>query len=132
MAIAHPCAEIAPAELAAGLVRGDVVLFDVRTPAEQAVSRIAGAIAISPAMTPAAWQDSYGATITGRRVVFYCAVGVRSARLAAPLGRLNLRGGIFRWSRESRPLLNDAGPTRQVHPYDERWGRLLRSSEADR
>jgi rhodanese-related sulfurtransferase len=108
------------------LARRDVVLFDVRTPAEQAVSRIGGAISISPEMTPAAWRQSYGATTIGKRVVFYCAVGLRSARLAAPLGHANLRGGIFRWSRDGHALVNDTGPTRQVHPFNERWGRLLR------
>ncbi len=125
--LAFPCAEIVAADLAAELAHGDVVLFDVRTPAEQAVSRIAGAIAISPETTPTTWRQSYAATTTGRRVVFYCAVGLRSARLAAPLAHINLRGGIFHWSREGRALVNDAGPTRQVHPCDERWGRLLRN-----
>jgi len=126
--LAFPCTEIAAADLAAELARGNVVLFDVRTPAEQAVSRISGAIAISPEMTPTAWRQCYAATTLGKRVIFCCAVGVRSARLAAPLAHINLRGGIFRWSREGRALVNDAGSTRQVHPYDDRWGRLLASS----
>ncbi len=126
MALAYPCAEITPTELAMTLARGEVALFDVRQPAEQTISTIPGATLVSPDMTPAAWQRRYGAMIAGRRVVFYCAVGARSARLAAPLSHLNLRGGIFRWAAEGRELVNRDGPTRQVHPYDEAWGRLLR------
>ena len=66
-----------------------------------------------------------------REVVVYCSVGWRSAALAERLravrpGRVrNLRGSIFRWANEGRPLESAAGAAALVHPYDARWGALL-------
>jgi 3-mercaptopyruvate sulfurtransferase SseA len=37
----------------------------------------------------------------------------------------NLRGGIFRWALDGRPLETSGRPTTNVHPFDDRWGRLL-------
>jgi len=67
--------------------------------------------------------------------VAYCAIGLRSAQLARRLaagGRSarNLRRGIFGWADAGRPLVDERGAARLVHPYDAGGGRLL--SEARR
>jgi rhodanese-related sulfurtransferase len=65
------------------------------------------------------------------RVVTYCSIGYRSAKVARALleagfrKTLNLDGSIFRWANENRPL---AGPEKTkglVHPFDDNWGKLL-------
>ncbi|MEM6532806.1 MAG: rhodanese-like domain-containing protein [Myxococcota bacterium] len=100
------------------------LVLDVREPDEFAVSHIPGAIRFPPgsAMTDAIREAPL--------VVVYCSVGVRSGREAERLAEsgvrvLNLEGAIFRWAMEGRPLVNAAGPTPFVHPYDGLWGRLL-------
>lgn len=128
---------IDPAALAARLAATDerIVLFDVREAAEFAISHIAGAVRVDPAMDAKAFQRQYGELIEGRDVVVYCAVGLRSSRLGQRLvdgivnlggGRvINLSGGIFRWSNEQRPLVDRNGSTRAVHSYDAFWSRFL-------
>ncbi len=37
----------------------------------------------------------------------------------------NLKGSIFQWANEGRPVVRDGEPVREVHPYDAVWGRLL-------
>jgi rhodanese-related sulfurtransferase len=68
---------------------------------------------------------------TDRPIVVYCAVGVRSARLARALAAagaasvLNLRGGIFDWANRGLPLAGPSGPAQRVHGYDAQWQVLL-------
>lgn len=65
-------------------------------------------------------------------IVVYCSVGYRSARVAAKLGEAgfsqvyNLEGSLFQWANEGRPLFQQGNPVRMVHPYSDRWGKLLR------
>ena len=96
------------------------VLLDVRTAAEFAVSRIAGAQRVDPdAATVALPKDA--------AIVTYCSVGYRSAKFAQRLKAAgftnvrNLEGSIFQWANEGRPL--DGG--RKVHPFNRKWGALL-------
>lgn len=119
-------------ELAAGFARLEArraVLVDARSAAEFAVSHLPAARRIDPDADPvAALVD----VERSRPIVVYCAVGYRSARVASRLqaaGYLdvsNLRGSIFRWAEEGRPLVRDGRAVREVHPYDAYWGRLLR------
>lgn len=112
-----------------------LVLFDVRESDEHTVSRLPGAIQIDPAMTATEFMSAHGDTVQGKGVVFYCSVGVRSSILAARVKEeleragaakvLNLRGGIFGWHNDARPLVNSRGATDQVHGYDARWVRLV-------
>ena len=108
-------------------------LLDVRQPDEVAVSRIPGARAVSPHATVASLRQL---DLEGR-VVVYCAVGARSAELAERLAAAgvtdvrNLRGSIFAWANEGRPLAQAGGPragdaARAVHPYDDAWGTYLK------
>lgn len=116
------------------------LLFDVRRTDEFAVSHLDGAIRIDPEMSGADFLAKYGGELHGRTGVFYCSVGVRSAKLisrvlvaaqsvdglkGSAMELKNLEGGIFRWHNEDRSLVSFSGPTRYVHRFDAYWGRLL-------
>jgi rhodanese-related sulfurtransferase len=64
-------------------------------------------------------------------IVVYCSVGKRSELVGAKLQKAgfenvkNLRGGIFQWANENRPVVDKNGSTGDVHPYDRKWGRWL-------
>ena len=112
-----------------------VLLLDVREPAEHAVSHLAGAVRVSPALTAEEFTRTFANTLKGRTVVLYCSVGVRSSRLASrvqatarkagAMAVYNLAGGVFNWHNQSRPLTSSAGRTDRIHPYNWRWSRLL-------
>jgi hypothetical protein len=67
-------------------------------------------------------------------VVVYCSVGYRSAKVTAALQErgftqvANLKGSIFRWANEGRPVVRGSTGVREVHPYDHTWGTLLNDS----
>ena len=115
--------------LAARLDAGEpVVLLDVRTQEEYAVSHLPGAVRLDPDAPDLTPLD------TLRRdapIVAYCSVGYRSALMterlrAAGFSRaVNLEGSIFRWANEGRPVVRDGERVRQVHPYNRLWGQLL-------
>jgi len=121
------------------------VLLDARAPEEYAVSRLPGAYP-TPDLASAlevltglqeTSQTSHtpeGSEIvdTGLPpVVVYCSVGWRSSELVQELRDRgydtvwNLEGSIFRWANEGRTVVRDGRPVRQVHPFDEEWGRYL-------
>ena len=126
----------AVAHVSAGEVAAmdDVVLLDIRDPAEFAVSRLPGAVRVglddAPETVLARLPD-----LEGRRVVAYCSVGRRSSifaqRMEAALREAgassvsNMEGGVFRWHGDKRPLVDDSGATDAVHPYDEIWKRYV-------
>jgi rhodanese-related sulfurtransferase len=128
-------AHLTPAEALRLVQGGNVLLLDVREPAEYVVSRLPGAIRVDPGISRAAFMAQHGAALQGRTLLLYCAVGVRSSRLAERVredalkagasGIANLKGGIFAWHNEGRPLADGAGRTDHVHPYDRNWGKLL-------
>lgn len=107
--------------------RAAAFLVDVREPEEYAVSHIEGAVNLSdPDAIAAAFEGS------GRReIVLYCAVGYRSSRVARDLQErvsapvYNLEGSIFEWANSGHPVFRSGARVDEVHPYDERWGRLL-------
>ena len=93
--------EITPTDLAARLARGDdLLVIDVREPAEWAVARIDGARLIPLATLP----DASPTLDRSRELVVHCHHGVRSAAAvrylrAEGFDRIwNLAGGIARWS----------------------------------
>lgn len=112
------------------------IILDVREPEEFAVSHLADARLIAPDASTKEVRRVVGPLTKGVRIVMYCAVGYRSSKLADRVQESlladgattveNLRGGIFGWFNEDRPLVNAQGSTRQVHPYDSHWGRLLK------
>jgi rhodanese-related sulfurtransferase len=104
------------------------VLLDVRSAAEFSDGHLAGAVR---AETLAQAQAALLNAANDRPVVLYCAVGMRSSKLAAELVALgrtnvfNLEGSAFEWANTGHPLVNDRQATDKTHPYDKKWGRYL-------
>ena len=130
------------ANLAAALQAGkaaDYLIFDVREPGEFNVSHIKGAAFLSPATWSSGFFKKYGSQIEGKKIIFYCSVGVRSSKMAAYLkdelmanGAVevyNLKEGLFGWANEARPMVNKQGPTPYIHPYNDHWGQLIKSKD---
>ncbi|MGH9465448.1 MAG: rhodanese-like domain-containing protein [Thermoanaerobaculia bacterium] len=111
---------VAPADLAGLAAAGRLVLVDVRTPAEQAVSQIAGAIT-------AAEFEQRRAELAGAVVVTYCTIGYRSGLYAERLraegwDARNLAGSLLAWTHAGGELVDPEGqPTKRLHVYGERW-----------
>lgn len=105
------------------------LLVDVRAPEEYAVSHLPGAVR---AATVKEARAAIGTADPERQVVLYCSVGYRSSRLARELaeagvdGVANLEGSIFAWANSGRPVVRGGREVREVHPYDRKWGQLLR------
>ncbi|MCF6314191.1 MAG: rhodanese-like domain-containing protein [Verrucomicrobiales bacterium] len=131
---------ITTADLAKELKQADsassILLIDSRAPEEFAISHLPN----SRNLQTAKEVQTYLATLSEKpqRIVIYCSVGYRSADLAEKVIKnkdndipvQNLLGSIFSWANEGRPLVKqDQGkdsPTDQVHPFNKKWGRLLK------
>jgi len=104
------------------------VLLDARSAEEYAVSHLEGAQRVDPEATTFPTLDGVSKEAP---VVVYCSVGVRSAKVAKRLRNqgfrraVNLRGSIFQWANEGRPVVRDEVRVRAVHPYSRLWGTLL-------
>ena len=104
------------------------LLLDVREEAEYGVSHLRGAVRVEPGLELPTLPAGIGKDTA---IVTYCSVGYRSSRLAAQLKEAgytrvaSLKGSIFDWANKGHPVVRGGGEVRQVHPYDERWGRLL-------
>ena len=103
-------------QISTAALTADVILVDVRTPAEYAVSHLPGARSGLTDLPPTS------------AIVVYCSVGYRSAQSAQQLQAAgythvaNLDGGIFQWANEGRPLAGSP----KVHPYNHHWARYLK------
>jgi len=140
IALKYPVQEVRSDSLAIRLTKNDstLLLFDTREPEEYAVSRLRDAIRVDPEMDIEAFLTAYGDTLKDKDLVFYCSVGYRSSIFAERLQKAtspssyssiaNLRGGLFRWYNEDRPLFRDA-QVDTVHPYDKHWGRFLKEKK---
>ena len=113
--------EITPAELKAKLdAKEDLLLVDVREPAEFEHGHIAGAHLVPRGILEAAADTSYPkhyAPLSGareRQLVVYCATSGRSAMAAAVLQMmgfrnvLNMEGGYTRWVADGMPEEHEA------------------------
>ena len=105
------------------------ILLDTRSPDEFAVSHLKGAVRVDPD------AETFPALDTLDRdapIVAYCSVGYRSSDVASRLQAAgftnvhNLRGSIFLWANEGRPIFRGERQVEVVHPYNAAWGRLLR------
>ena len=109
-----------------------LVLIDARRADEFAVSHLPGAVRATSIEHAA---EIVSGAPDGAAIVAYCSVGYRSAGLVAELRDrglaevYNLKGSIFRWANEDRPLYRGDLRVRRVHPFDAVWGALL---QADR
>lgn len=84
----------------------DVLLVDVRSPAEMAQGMLPGAQAVPMHLVPLRldeWRNH-------KKIVFYCRTGARSGQVCAFLAQhgidnaVNLRGGIVDWHRQGLPI----------------------------
>lgn len=104
------------------------ILLDTRTVDEYEVSHIPGAVHLDPNTQDFSRFDSLNRQV---QIVTYCSVGYRSSEIAIRLddaGFLNVsnvRGSIFKWANEGRPVVRGDIEVREVHPYDRIWGKLL-------
>ena len=108
-----------PADVAQWLAADDVVLVDVRSDEERAVSTLPGALTA---------DDFEGRLeeLAGRRVVAYCTIGRRSAEYAERMSELgvevhNLEGSILAWTHDGGTLVADGQVTRELHVFGRRW-----------
>ena len=100
--------------------RGSVVFVDVRTPEEQRVSMIPGAVTDAHFLKNV---EKYKDDI----VVGYCTISYRSGELARKLreGRgitmYNLRGGLLAWAHDGGKVVDQKGETKRIHVYGRKW-----------
>lgn len=119
--------QLSTEDLAKQLEAESLILLDVRTEAEFAVSHLQNARRIDPKTED---FSSFNLPLDAP-IVAYCSVGYRSARLVDRLQQAgytqaaNLEGSIFQWANEGRPVYRNGERVQQVHPYDRVWGQLL-------
>lgn len=107
------------------------LLLDARSEEEYAVSHLPTARRVDPDAARGSQLDSVS---TDTPIVVYCSVGYRSARVTKALrdqgftNVANLKGSIFRWANEGRPVVRGDERVSEVHPYDQVWGQLLADS----
>ncbi len=105
-----------------------VIILDAREPNEFAVSHITGALQIG-------YDDFDLENVAGldrnEPIVVYCSVGYRSEKIARKLIKAgftdvrNLYGGIFQWSNQALPLVNESGATDTIHTYNKKWSKWV-------
>ena len=93
---------ITPLQAAAGLADHELVLVDVRQPAELRSGRVRGAVNIPLGQLSARLGELDGAG----RVAFLCHSGARSHRATAMAAKagydaVNVRGGVIAWKRRT-------------------------------
>jgi len=107
------------------------LLLDVRAAREYQISHLKGARRADDITTARRWL---GDAPPEREVVVYCSVGQRSANLARQLSRAgythvrNLEGSLFEWANTGHPVYRGEEVVGVVHPFNEKWGRLLDGS----
>jgi rhodanese-related sulfurtransferase len=107
------------------------LLLDARSPEEYAVSHFRGARRVDPSAKRYPALDSLPPDTP---IVVYCSVGYRSAGVTQALrtqgfaNAVNLKGSLFRWANEGRPVYRNGEVVAAVHPYDASWGTLLADS----
>ena len=109
----------------------EVMLLDVREEAEVEVSHLLGAVRVNSVREAASLIASAPQHTI---IVAYCSVGYRSAELVAQLNKVstrevyNLKGSLFQWANEQRPVYRGTERVTTVHPFSDRWGTLLHTT----
>ena len=121
-------------------LKKNLILFDVREPREFEVSHIKDAIRIDPEMNAKEFLELHADKLNNKVAVFYCSVGVRSSLMLEKLKdklpvtgvseAYNLEGGAFKWHNDQISLVKNGQPTRDIHPYNAYWGRLVDDKES--
>jgi rhodanese-related sulfurtransferase len=106
----------------------DPLLFDARNKIEYAISHLKGAYLI-PHNVPE--LKSFVPCSTATPIITYCSVGYRSAILAQRLQTIgyekvfNLKGSLFFWFSENRPVFCGEKIVSFVHPLNLFWSLWL-------
>ena len=105
-----------------------LVLVDVRTPEERAVSMIEGAIT-------AEQFEAESAEHEGATVVCYCTIGGRSGQHTQLLRQrginaFNMPGAVLNWSHAGGAFVDANGPTKRVHTHGRQFDLLAEGHEA--
>ena len=105
----------------------EVVLLDVRTPAEYAEGHIEGAINIDQGQNDFL-EQAKSALPTDKKIAVYCRSGRRSANAAARLAAegfqcVNLKGGILAWKDAKLPVTST---TYEVDVFKTRSGKTIK------
>ena len=137
--VKHPVPDISHQELHDQMRSSDAtqyLVFDIRELDEYRVSHLPAAVQVDPDTEVSIFLDTYGASIHGKRLVFYCSVGYRSSIFVERLQQEslahgaqsleNLRGGIFRWFNEGKTVVDESGTVEKVHPFNEKWGSMVK------
>jgi rhodanese-related sulfurtransferase len=98
--------ELSPTQVRDSLARKEIVLIDVREPAEYGAERIHGAL-LYPLST---FDTAFLPADESRPLVFHCAGGVRSLnaatrRLATGSGATHMKGGLAAWKAAGLPTV---------------------------
>ena len=124
--------QLQTAELQSWLTSPDsepAILIDARRKDEFQISHISGAKNLPYKKNPRKLLTDIK---PDNPIVVYCSVGYRSSILAKKLQDMgltkiyNLEGSIFKWANEGRSLVQGQTTVHKVHPYDARWGSLLK------
>ncbi|XP_059511240.1 probable adenylyltransferase/sulfurtransferase MoeZ [Stegostoma tigrinum] len=127
--------------------RQQILMLDVRSPAEYEVSHLQGAIRVDPETTDMdhlVKDLGLAGSDAAQTVVCYCTVGFHASQLIEKLllfldgdRRLsfqramtvyNLEGGLLKWAEEKKPLVDGTNHiTSQIHPYCHIWAQLLKA-----
>ncbi len=96
-----------------------VVLVDVRTPEEQQVSMLPGAISREEFLRNLGAYRDYV-------IIGYCTISYRSGKLAQELLQqgitmLNMQGGLLAWLHEGGKVYSQGLETLRVHVYGKKW-----------
>lgn len=104
-----------------------IYLFDVRKRKEFEVSHINGAYNLTSVT-----QIEDKVPRKDALIIVYCSVGYRSAAVVEKLrlhgyqNSYNLKGSIFQWANSGYKIYKGNEETTQVHPYNSKWGVLLK------
>jgi len=100
--------------------RGGVVFVDVRSPEEQRISMIPGAVTDAHFLKNV---EEYKDDI----IIGYCTISYRSGELAKKLKEekgitmYNLRGGLLAWIHDGGRVVDQKGETNSIHVYGRKW-----------
>src|SRR5688572_25929519 len=108
----------------------NMILLDIRTPVEYAVSHLPHAKFIDYRNFKLHKLDTLSRQTL---IVVYCSVGYRSERVGEQLFAMgfknvkNLYGGIFEWVNKGYAIVDGFGKTTtRVHTYNKNWSRWLK------
>lgn len=112
---------ISAESLRGALPSGDIVLVDVRSDRERAVSTLPGAITAEELEDR---LDEFGRS--GRTLVAYCTIGARSSAYARRMRArgvdlMNLEGSVLAWTHAGGMLSSEGTSTTRLHVYGRRW-----------